>query len=215
MLIPRAPATCALLTQAAVPANGKGYYCTANGIDYPSRTDPTADENIILGKSDKCRRRASRPGNFRVMLSFDYAVTANILIGLRLGYVLNTYNGQAGKTEGKAFAPFHGELRGTYVIGKDALAKAGLAPYGMIAAGIAEFDANVQVTVLEKDLPQPVNASAWNMAGPAFFSLGVGLRYAFTPRFAGMFGPRLNMAFGSNATLAVAQPGSRRSSTWF
>jgi hypothetical protein len=195
-----------LLAQSALPLNGQGYYCTdSKGTDVPSRSDPTENNAIVKGTSDKVQGGLA-PGNIRVLLTVDYAFTVNFMAGIRLGYVLNTYPGTAGSNEGKTFAPIHAELRGTYVFGKDALAKAGLAPYAMVAGGVSEWDSQVAVTVVEAGTNGVKNAQAWNMSGPAFGSVGGGLRFAFSPRMAAMFGPRVNMAFGSNGSLLSLSP---------
>jgi uncharacterized protein involved in copper resistance len=78
----------------------------------------------------------------------------------------------------------------------------------MVAAGISEWDAQVAVNVAEKGANNQVSTQsykAWVVSGPAFFSLGGGLRYAFTPHFAAMVGPRFNVAFG-NASLISLSP---------
>ena len=195
------------LAQTALPVNTAGYYCVDDsGSDFPSRFDGAQNDNINPNASDRVAGGAA-PGNFRAMLSFDYAATTNLLVGARLGYVANAYPGQAAKAEGKAFAPVHAELRATYVFGEAPLATAGFAPYAMVAAGVAQYSAQVPVTaVLLDPTAGPVtNAHAWELSGPAFGSVGAGVRWAPTPRLAFTFGPRLNVAFGA-ATLVSLSP---------
>ena len=166
-----------------------------SGRQQPDRPDPLRSGS----------RRGFVPANFRIALSFDYAATKNLLVGARVGFVINTYDGQAAKNEGKTFAPIHLEARGTWVFGEDPFAKAGLAPYAMLGAGVAETDAKVTVAVAPaKGSPQ--NYTAWDISGPGFFSIGAGVRFAFTPRVALLAGPRLNVAFGSGATLLSIGP---------
>jgi hypothetical protein len=207
-------------------ASSNGYYCTVNGQDFPARNgDPNGQENadIAKGKSDKVTGGFA-PGNLRLMISFDYAATSNLMVGLRLGGVVNTYNGQAATNEGKAFVPIIAEARGTYVIGKDAIDKAGLAPYLMLAAGVSQYSAEVGVTVISNVTSNPgpspplcpraqgvttsctTNAQAWAVTGPGFASLGAGVRYGFTRSVALLFGPRFNLAFGANGTLVSLSP---------
>ena len=210
VLLPSASQVCLLNPVTALPVNSSGYYCTdAGGADYPSRSDNGATNSLINpNKSDQVQGGFA-PGNVRIMITFDYAATANLLVGARLGYVLNTYDGQAAKNEGKTFAPIHAEVRGTWVFGRDPLANKGLAPYVMIATGVSEWDAQVAVTVAPVTPTEPGQSrteQAWNISGPGFFSLGGGLRYAFTPRFAALFGPKLNVAFGKNASLVSLSP---------
>ena len=95
------------------PVNDSNYYCVqSDGADYPYRllsagdTNPRGPENarLVLGQSDKVSGGGAF-GNIRLMVSLDYAANPNILVGARLGYVLNTYPGQAGKDDGRTFAP--------------------------------------------------------------------------------------------------------------
>ena len=197
-----------------LPTSGKSYYCVASdGSDYPYRPanaadamlNPRGQENSRLksGVSDKVAGGGAF-GNVRVLLSADYAVNMNVLIGVRLGVVLLTYPGRAAKDDAKAFpVPWlHAELRGTYLIGEDALLKK-LAPYLMVGAGVATFDASVKVSVVEQPPSPPGGAKtqrdveAWHLAGPAFITFGGGARIAITPRAALMGGLRVNLAFGN------------------
>lgn len=192
------------------PTNGNNYYCVGtDGSDYPYRPVSPADananprgrenNNLVPGVSDKVAGGGAF-GNVRLMLAADYAINMNLLIGVRLGYVLNTYPGQAAKDDGKSFPPIHAELRGTYLIGQDAITKS-VAPYGMIGAGISTFEAAVKVSVVEQATGGPKTAKdvdAWHLAGPAFVTLGGGARVAFSPRAALMAGLRLNLAFGND-----------------
>lgn len=194
--------------KSALPINDQNYYCVNDaGEDYPYRpTGPgdqnprrTENANLVVGQSDKVSGGGAF-GNIRVMASLDYAINANVLLGARLGFVLNTYPGEAAGVDGKSFAPIHAELRGTYVLGKDALAKAGFAPYVFGGAGISTFESSVKVSVIET--PQPGqrvarDVTAWHLAGPAFFTIGGGGRFAITPRAAIMGGLRTNFAFGN------------------
>jgi hypothetical protein len=207
--LPSANDVCVLAGN-ATPQNSAGYYCTnSDGSDYPTRPpqdkNGTQNQRIVPGVSDKVQGGLAR-GNIRAMVTFDFAPTANLMLGVRLGYVLNTYPGTAASNDGKTFAPVHLEARVAYVFGKDALAKAGLAPYVFVAGGVAEWDAQVSVTVVETGANGAKSVQAWNTAGPGFVSLGGGLRYAFTPRFAALFGPRLNAAFGGTGTVLSASP---------
>lgn len=212
----------------ALPVNDAGYYCVkGDGSDYPFR--PTGDKGvqdaqarnendaIVIGKdSDKVRSSGTAIGNIRIMASFDYGVTPNILVGARAGVVLLTYPGEAAGIDGKRFgAPIHLEARGTYLIGKDALAPGGgllpgFAPYVNAGLGISTFEAKVPngVAVAEKvdgnGQPDPKSGieksrqvEAWAITGPFFITFGAGVRYAVTPNIALMGGPRVNFAFGN------------------
>ena len=102
--IPGASDVCRLTLQ-AVPATP--YDCTVGGQDFPSRASNAGDQtiDIVPGESDSVSGGLS-PGNFRILASFDYAATTNFMLGVRLGYVGNTYNGQAasGSVETRTFS---------------------------------------------------------------------------------------------------------------
>lgn len=183
----------------ATPINEQNYYCMLGGTDYPSR-DPTkgAENEAIIPSSERGSDKVSGGGalgNIRLMVTADYAVTPNVLIGGRLGLVFNSYPGEEAAKDGKRFsAPIHLELRATYVIGSDPLAKKGFAPYVFAGGGIGQFETMVPVQVIDRTKGK-IDVDAWHLAGPAFLTLGGGGRYAVSSRFAFTFGLRGNLAF--------------------
>jgi hypothetical protein len=121
--------------------------------------------------------------------------------------VFGTYPGRAAKDQGKTFAPIHLEARVTYVHGQDPLQRAGFAPYGFVAAGVAEYSAPLSVSVTSTVATPPTqNVSAWYVSGIGFIGAGVGVRYAVAPRAALMFAPKFVMAFGANKPMAMVAP---------
>ncbi len=199
------------------PVNDSNYYCTLTGSsdDYPYRPTSTADvqnnprghenDNLVKGTSDKVSGGGAF-GNIRVMVSFDYAVNNNLLVGARAGYVLLTYPGQAAKDDGKTFPPIHLELRGTFLLGKDALTQK-LAPYVMAGGGISTWDASVKVSVVEQNAGAATKTArdvdAWHLGGPAFITAGGGVRLGLNEKMALMGGLRLNLAFGNSFAPSV------------
>lgn len=195
----------------ATPVNGSNYYCTnSNGSDYPLRdSNARAQNDNLLNTSDNNGRGADKVGggtafgNIRLMLALDYAVHPNVLLGGRIGIVLNRYPGEEAAVDGKRFsAPIHLELRASYVFGKDALFRKGFAPYLFGGAGVAPFESSVGVDTYDRTIVNPTNGQlvaqrkdAWHIAGPAFVAVGGGGRYAVTQRFALTFGLRANFAF--------------------
>jgi hypothetical protein len=200
------------------------YYCVLEGRDYPRRptqNDPTGLEaRSIVPNQGNVVNGGIAPGTFRVMISADYAVNANILAGLRLGWAFNTYPGEAAGNDGRGvFAPLHAEVRGTYLIGKEVLANVGLAPYVFAGFGLQELSASVKTRVSENPeqlapTERPAGATArrvepdaWAISGPVFVAIGGGARYAFTPNTAIMFAPlKLTAAFGPNGLLPAISP---------
>ncbi len=211
--VPSADDVCKLSStkDGQLPLNSVNYYCVdGGGGDYPLRqipgiNDPRNGENdrLIPGVSNKVAGGGAF-GNFRILGSFDYALNTNILLGLRAGVALNNYPGQAAKDDGKAFPLLHLELRGTYLIGQDAITKP-FAPFVMLGVGISTFEAAVKVSVVEQTPGGPKVArdvDAWHLAGPAFVAPGGGVRIAFSQRAALMLGLKLNFAFGNSFAFA-------------
>lgn len=199
--VPSADDVCRLQAN-ATPINDQNYYCTrSDGRDYPSR-DPAnrAENDAIVPSAERGSDKVTGGGalgNIRVMLSADYAVTPNVLVGARVGFVLLGYPGEEAGVDGKRFSvPLHLELRGTYIFGQDPLAKKGFAPYVFGGAGIGQFETRIPVQVIDRRPDQgKIDVDAWHLAGPAFITLGGGGRYAVSPKFAFTFGLRGNLAF--------------------
>ena len=195
------------------PANDSNYYCTLGSSDYPSRQTADESNRIITGDVNG----GSRLANVRLLLTVDYSIMPNLLLGGRLGYVFGGYPGSEAGDYGKRFTPpIHFELRTTYLFGKDPLeAVKRVIPYAFGGVGVGRFEASIPVPLKEKE-PAPntpgcdkgvctKNVDAWHLAGPAFFVVGGGARYALNHRFALTGGIRLNLAF-LNAFAASVGP---------
>jgi hypothetical protein len=227
--VPTSTNVCNLITGAdpsdgrppATPKNDNNYYCIApDGKDYPQgdrdaqgRVTGEVENQSIPVDQERSNRIDSgiTPGQLRFMVSFDYAATKNFLVGARVGFSVLNYPGVSAGLDGNRYglAPLHLEARGTLVIGKDALAKAGFAPYVMLAGGLASYEASVAVQVKRVDPStkspiEPKNVQAWKVGGPGFFSVGAGGRYAINPKFALMGGLRANFAIGAGFTPSIA-----------
>ncbi len=174
------------------PNNPAGYGCVdSSGASFPA-TKPE-DQDIKLGSSDQVLG-GLKLGNIRLFASLDYALSHNVLLGLRAGYVFPT------APTGSAFAPLHLEARLTYLFGKDALTKKGLAPLVLAGVGAGEFDAVVPVTVINTAQNNKAFAeNAWLTAGPVFFTVGGGVRVGFSPKVALTAALKFQGAFGGAA----------------
>jgi hypothetical protein len=209
-LVPSADDVCKLSStkDGQLPINTSNYYCVnSDGSDYPFReapglVTPRNGENARLaqGTSDKVSGGGAF-GNIRILASVDYAINLNLLLGARLGYVLNTYPGQAAKDDSKSFPPVHLELRGTYLFGQEALLKK-VAPFIMVGGGVSTFETAVKVSVVETNpmtnLKTAKDVDAWQLAGPIFMTFGGGARVGLSERAALMLGARVNLAFGNS-----------------
>jgi len=191
-------------SQAGTPTNSAGYYCTQNGADYPTRSSTVQAGALVPGKADSVGG-GMVPGNIRLLLSFDYALNTNQMVGVRAGYVTRTYPG----TQATHFLPLDVEARYSYVFGEDPIGKEGLHPFLFGGAGAASFDASVSVAVFET--PNTVSCStigakycsptvsAWQTGGPLFFEAGGGGRWELKPGIAAMLDLRLIGAVGGSS----------------
>lgn len=195
-----------------LPLNDTGYYCYDSGAgrDYPIRATSAAEraENdaIPVGQKNNKVQGGGAPATFRILASFDYGVTPNIMLGGRLGLVINTYPGVEGGTDGKGFsAPIHLEARATYLFGKGLEKTSGIVPYVFIGGGISNWDAKVSVQVEETGKSARREVDAWYLGGPGFIGFGGGARIVATERVAIPLGLRAAFALG-NGVLPTVSP---------
>jgi hypothetical protein len=194
-----------LLASNGQAANSPHYNCTTpTGADFPTPAEkansPVAGHAGLVGPG-------IQPGDVRVMFAADYAATANLLVGLRLGYVLNAYPGEAAVSEGHALGPkLHAEVRGTYIFGRRPLAHLGFAPLIFLGGGVSEFDGHAQTSVTLDHIVGEQPVVAWLTEGPFFFTVGGGVRYQFSPRVAVMATGRFNGALSGNGFLPTYGP---------
>ena len=219
MLMPSGTNLCHLDPTTNQPSNSVVYYCTnANGSDFPSRNDNMAQNNALMPGSAGNTSGGVVPGNARLVLSFDYALTKNVLLGARLGLVLFEYPGgspsnldasqsvNAAVKDGRAtsLGRFNAEIRGTYVLGDDPLAHVGWAPLVFAGIGISEFDGHTSDTVRLGALSGNINI--WRTDGPLYFALGGGARWALTDSIAATGAVRVNIAGFSNGVVWTVGP---------
>jgi len=104
----------------------------------------------------------------RLLLSYDRALTDNLMLGARVGYAFGggppsgrdvVYDAQGRivsvVSEGLAFFPFHLEVRASYWFGSTPLANPGLRPYVHVGGGLAQVDAKITVSVKDCGLVAP------------------------------------------------------------
>jgi hypothetical protein len=214
------------LDSTSLPINSSNYYCTnGDGSDFPTRNDGGAlNGALVTGKSGNVGGGVA-PGNLRLMLSFDYALSKSLLLGARLGILFFGYPGSQpnlgpsgsmdaatrdGRTGGLgriAGSPMglHAEVRGTFVFGDDPLAHAGLAPVLFAGAGVSEFDAHTS-DVVTISSGQSGTVNIWKTDGPFFLMGGAGLRWALGPRVATNVAVRGNVAGFASGLVATFGP---------
>jgi hypothetical protein len=200
--MPAGSDVCALDSIGGEPLNPSKLYCTnPNGTDFPSRAGNAQNSELVKGQAGQLTGGV-QAGDVRAMLSVDYALNSNVLVGGRIGYVANTYTGVAASKDGRAAGfKIHVEGRATYLLGPDPLTHAGFVPMGFAGLGLAEFDGHTTSVVTLSNVAgqQPVNV--WRTDGPFFVMLGAGTRYQFSPRAAFTGALRLNIAVGNGALL--------------
>jgi hypothetical protein len=195
----------------------EGFACFEQGTENQFNADPQP------GQANKISTGMA-PATLRFLLSFDRAITANIMAGARLGYAINggPAAGENGETK---FLPFHAEIRGSYWFGKSPLSRKGLRPYVFLGGGLAQVDAKLPVTVV--DCSKPVAGSnpqtcanppagntailgetksldAYKKLGQSFIALGGGAVYALTPNSGLQL--NLNIMFMLPTTGQVIEP---------
>jgi hypothetical protein len=192
-------------TAAGHPANGPGYYCTApDGSDFPSPS-----QNMRLSTPGHAGQvdGSVQPGDVRVMLAAEYALTPNFLVGARLGYVLNAYPGNAAVRDGRALGPkLHAELRATYVFGHNPMGHEGFAPMVFLGGGVSPVDGHATTSVAYDGVVGQEPVTAWLTSGPFFFAVGAGARYQFSPRLAFVAAARFNGAISRGGFLPTLGP---------
>jgi hypothetical protein len=230
--VPTGNDVCALDPVSALPLNSNNLYCTTqSGADFPARAGGGAQNNALCTAAAQqaglCPGDAAGhssggvvPGDLRLMVAFDYALTANLLLGARLGATIFPYPGNAAVSDGRAFGSrFYGELRGTWVFGDNAIGTTGFHPLVQLGAGAAQFDGHVSsgaAYCTANPLPPKGtacgapfatgNVNIWETSGPGFGTLGGGVRWAATDSIALTAAARLNLSFGANGLVPTFGP---------
>ncbi len=207
-LLPAAPGACKLAN--GQPITTPAYYCTTpDGQDFPARPAGAENDTLPGGGSDGAGSVGGgvTSGSERVMVSLDYAISASFLVGLRAGYVIGGYPGQAAGADGHAFTtPIHLELRATYIFGHEPLTRSGFAPVAFLGGGVSSFDADEVVLVTQSGIAGQRPIRAWRTGGPGMADLGGGLRYAFSQRVATTLLLKAAGFFGGSGLVPAAGP---------
>ncbi len=105
------------------------------------------------------------PGQMRLKVGYDRAVTSHIQVGLRLGVSLLNVNP-------RSFIPVHAALRGTYAF--TSLARMGIRPSLYLAAGYAQSNLKLKIG----------DVGLYKISGDIFAAPGGTLAYQFSPEMA-------------------------------
>ena len=195
------------LTPDAKPVGPLGAYCTnPGGSDFPSRATPAQNDSLLPGRAGELDGGV-KVGDVRVLVAADYAVTASLLAGMRIGYVLNDYPGDTG-VSGRV-APLrhvHLEARGTYLFGPDPLTRVAFAPMVFAGAGFAPMDGHTLTQVSAAGVRGHTAINAWQIGGPGYLVAGGGVRYGFSPRAGFTMAWKGSLGFGGASTLFATGP---------
>jgi hypothetical protein len=204
---------CRLDPGTALPANSANVYCTnQDGTDFPfyPRSDPRAQAQnnaLVPGQAGRSSGGEQR-GDIRMMLSFDYALNPNMLVGGRLGITLFKYTGEAAYNDGKAWAFASSRLyldaRFTYLFGEDAISKT-IAPMVFGGLGLASFDTHTDSGITLSN-GQSGTVALWQTNGPFFILLGGGIRAAISQNLGATVAVRANFSFGPNGFIPTFGP---------
>ena len=220
--LPQGVDLCRLDPNTALPANSANIYCTnRDGSDFPYRTLPSGPTQINLlqpGSAGQSNGGVHR-GDVRLALSFDYALTANVLLGARVGVTLFKYQGQAAYTDGRAWSfassRLYADARATFLLGDRAITKT-VAPMGFAGLGAASFDTSTSAGVALSNgtsTGQSGTVNLWQTNGPFFLLLGLGIHVAMGDRVSGTLAVRGNGSFGANGFIPTVGPRGRAGGT--
>ncbi|HSQ61862.1 MAG TPA: hypothetical protein VLM85_01555, partial [Polyangiaceae bacterium] len=220
-LVPSAQNVCQIDNTTGAQTSGYGCFDPGNdpgnpsgqpyaGRDYP--IDPGENNFSGAGANAGAVTGGLAPGNLRISLTFDYAVTPNILIGAKLGVALFHSPSRQGFMGGGAPVGLLAEGRFNYVIGGITSA---VAPFVGIGIGVSQYDAAVTVPVVGGTAspantpdgnpgPAARNVQAWALGGPFYIAPGGGVRIGLNGGAIGLLlGVRLPIAVGTAFTFSI------------
>jgi hypothetical protein len=197
----------AVVPNAGTPNNSENVYCTnLDGTDFPSRANQNQNSLLVPGSAGESGGGIQR-GEARIMVSFDYALSPNLLVGARLGFSLFVYPGEAAYNEGHAYrfagSRLYWDARGTYVFGGGVTST--IAPMIFAGLGMASFDTSTSSQITLSD-GSGGTVNMWQNNGPFFILLGGGLHYMITDSLGGTIGLRVNGSFGTNGFVPTFGP---------
>lgn len=139
----------------------------------------------------------------RVLVGYERLLGENITLGARLGFAFGG-SPTATSGNGKAFLPFHAELRGSYWFGDAPFESGGVRGYAGLAAGLAEVDGHVTVEYYQDMAGYTSGAKgkldAWRKTGNGFAGLHLGLAYGIGTQQQLLLELRLLQMLGASAT---------------
>ena len=152
-------------------------------------------------------------GPTRVAVGYDRLILQRVMLGAHAGWAV--HGEQRAGRNAVDFLRLHAELRLSYFVGRDPLARSGLRGFVMTSAGVGQFDSVVPVEVSEdlrqasrqggNDLRQTLDAS--RRAGDFFLGVGAGLWLGSSRRTGLSLALRVLEVFPFGATVVAPELG--------
>ena len=155
---------------------------------------PPPGQGPLAGQAGRVGAGLGGLGAEITVSTLDFALTDNLLLGLRFGFYFHKGNVNVVDYN----MPVIAEARATWVFGAHPIA-GGIHPYVLLGAGVADFSSAMSTTVV--DATGSHDVTAWRTAGPGFVTTGFGMRFGW-PRFALMVAPvKFAFPFGYGSQL--------------
>ncbi|MEI9940063.1 MAG: hypothetical protein WDO69_22815 [Pseudomonadota bacterium] len=166
------------------------YSCFQNGAPFGD----SPGEDIAAGPGNHVSGGLGRATS-RLLIGFDRLLTANLSLGLRLGYAFG------GRPAGESkFWPLHAEIRGDYWFGAAPFESSRLRPYLSLSGGLAEVDGKVSVEYYDPS-GKKGTLDAWRKTGKGFAGLGFGVMVPFAGDNGIVPELRARQMFGASGTV--------------
>jgi hypothetical protein len=208
-----------LMTAAKSVCAGTDYQCF-RGAYYtdPSTTGTRLSDGTVSGAGDV--KSGPAMATMRVMAGYDYAVTPEILLGLRGGFAFGG-GPERGGIGSKKFMPVHAELRAAYWF--TSVTSGTVRPFIELSGGVAEIDAKMSAKIIDQG-PAQVNsctamgqgtdprcyvvpADVWRKTGTGFVGGGLGALFAVGESHGVVVEARAMQMLGASATGLGAEIG--------
>lgn len=196
--------------QKDVCSGGNAYNCFfGGGVYYAGLPLPSGAKSEVSG--NEITKGGFAAAGERILVGYDYRLSQLLSLGARVGIA---FGGGPSAPKAAGFLPLHFEVRGSMWLGRGRLA-----PYALLAGGVAQTDAKVAVDVrqpndtvvngqvVQRGFPGKLRVDAWRTAGLAFVNVGAGALFKVTEKLGPFVEVKLGQSFPTTATIISAQLG--------
>jgi hypothetical protein len=143
------------------------------------------------------------PGQMRLKLGYDYAITHHLVVGARLGLAfLNTRPKPTNYPNEGSFLPLHAALRVGWTF--TSLGKKGFRPNLYLEGGVAESNGRLK----DHSSAEPTrHVDVYKIGGLIFFAPGIQVGYAITPQLSVNVDFQYMLMFPSGGFAQALHPG--------